>query len=103
MRARADVAVGAPVILLAHVPDYGDVVYPTGRVALQLSGHSHGGQVRLPGLGAPVTPYLGEKYPYGLRQLGGMWLYTNRGAGSIPPVVRFNCRPEVTLITLTRP
>ena len=69
-------------------------------MSLQLSGHSHGGQVRLPFIGAPQLPYLGTKYPYGLRRVGGMWLYTNRGIGVIAPPIRFNCRPEVTLITL---
>jgi predicted MPP superfamily phosphohydrolase len=88
-------------ILLAHEPDYADVVAADGRVSLQLSGHSHGGQVRLPFIGAPMLPYLGTKYPYGLRRIGKLWLYTNRGIGVIAPPIRFNCRPEVTLITLT--
>jgi len=87
-------------ILLAHEPDYADYVTSDGRVSLQLSGHSHGGQVRLPFIGAPQLPYLGTKYPDGLRRVGGMWLYTNRGIGVIAPPIRFNCRPEVTLITL---
>jgi len=87
-------------ILLAHEPDYADEVATDGRVSLQLSGHSHGGQVRLPFLGAPVLPYLAHKYPYGLRRVGTMWLYTNRGIGVIAPPIRFNCRPEATLITL---
>ena len=95
---------GAPdrstVILLAHEPDFADRVAADGRVALQLSGHSHGGQVRLPFIGAPMLPHLGRKYPYGLRRVGSMWLYTNRGVGVIAPPVRFNCRPEVTLLTL---
>ena len=88
-------------ILLAHEPDYADVVAADGRVSLQLSGHSHGGQVRLPFVGVPRLPYLGTKYPYGLRRVGNLWLYTNRGIGVIAPPIRFNCRPEVTLITLT--
>jgi hypothetical protein len=87
--------------LLAHEPDYADVVAADGRVSFQISGHSHGGQVRLPFLGAPHLPYLGTKYPYGLRHVGRMWVYTNRGIGVIAPPVRFNCRPEVTLFSLT--
>lgn len=90
-----------PKVLLAHEPDYADVVAADGRVSLQLSGHSHGGQVRLPFVGSPVLPYLATKYPWGLRRVGQMWLYTNRGIGVISPPVRFNCRPEVTLFTLT--
>jgi predicted MPP superfamily phosphohydrolase len=95
-----DIPDNAVVILLAHEPDYADEVVPVGRVGLQLSGHSHGGQVRLPLVGAPIVPYLGQKYPYGLRQLGAMWLYTSRGVGNLLPV-RVNCRPEVAEITLT--
>jgi len=91
---------GAATILLAHEPDFADTVVQTGRVSLQLSGHSHGGQVRIPGVGiAPITPYLGSKYVRGLFNLGSMHLYTNRGVGNLHPV-RLNCRPEVTEITL---
>ena len=86
-------------ILLAHEPDYADLAaqHP---IDLQLSGHSHGGQVRLPVFGAPVLPYLGRKYPRGLYQLGALQLYTNRGLGVVAPPVRFNCPPEITLFTL---
>ena len=88
-------------ILLAHEPDFADeAARPDYRIALQLSGHSHGGQVRLPVVGAPVLPYLGRKYDQGLRRVGDMWLYTNRGLGMVEPAVRFNCPPEVTLFTL---
>jgi uncharacterized protein len=100
--ALSNVPLGATTILLAHEPDYADEATLTNRITLQLSGHSHGGQVRIPGRGAPILPYLGQKYPYGLRQVGSMWLYTNRGVGEIPPAVRINCRPEVTEITLKR-
>jgi predicted MPP superfamily phosphohydrolase len=91
---------GAAVILLAHEPDYADTVSKHGDVNLQLSGHSHGGQVRLPFIGAPVLPYLGRRYPVGLYRIGKLTLYTNRGVGTIYPPIRFNCRPEVALITL---
>ncbi len=100
--ALVDVPPDAVTILLAHEPDFADEAALTGRIALQLSGHSHGGQVRIPGIGAPVLPYLAHKYPYDLRRVGAMWLYTNRGVGMIPPAVRINCRPEVTEITLIR-
>lgn len=87
-------------LLLAHEPDYADLVANDGRVVLQLSGHSHGGQVRIPFVGPIALPYLGRKYPAGWRQIGGLQLYTNRGLGMVSPAVRFNCRPEITLFTL---
>lgn len=90
----------APAILLAHEPDFADRVAATGRFALMLSGHSHGGQVRLPFIGAPVLPYLGEKYSMGRYQVGNMIQYTNRGVGMIPPTLRFGCPPEITVFTL---
>jgi predicted MPP superfamily phosphohydrolase len=90
----------APVLLLAHEPDYADTVNEDGRVSLQLSGHSHGGQIRLPVIGAPRLPWLGEKYSIGRYDLDNMTVYTNRGVGMIAPYVRFGCPPEITLITL---
>jgi len=88
------------VLLLVHEPDFADAAAQDGRVDLQISGHSHGGQVRLPVLGPPIVPYLGEKYTSGLYRCDAMWLYVNRGVGMTRPAVRFNCRPEVTLLTL---
>ncbi len=90
-------------ILLAHEPDFADESAKTGLFDLQLSGHSHGGQVVIPFLGAPVLPYLGERYPSGLYQVGNMWQYTNRGVGMLDPAVRLNCRPEITIFTLHAP
>jgi uncharacterized protein len=69
-------------------------------VVLQLSGHSHGGQIRLPLIGELHCPPLGRKYPIGLRQVGKMGLYTNRGIGMVGVPMRFWCRPEVTIFTL---
>ncbi|MEO0565880.1 MAG: metallophosphoesterase, partial [Chloroflexota bacterium] len=87
-------------VLLAHEPDFADESAATGRFDLQLSGHSHAGQIRLPGIGALWLPELGEKYPVGLYEIDGMYQYTSRGLGSLTPNVRFWCRPEVTQITL---
>jgi uncharacterized protein len=87
-------------ILLAHEPDYADESAAVNRFDLQLSGHTHGGQVYLPFFGAPILPMLGFKYPRGLYRVGTMYQYTNRGIGMIAPTVRFNCRPEITLLTL---
>jgi predicted MPP superfamily phosphohydrolase len=87
------------VIVLVHEPDVADFIskYP---VDLQLSGHSHGGQVRLPLIGPVYLPRLGRKYPRGLRRVGPLTLYTNVGIGTMGLPVRFNCAPEVTLLTL---
>ena len=90
---------GEAVVLLAHEPDYADTAAADGRVGLQISGHSHGGQVRLPILGPPILPYLATKYDAGKYRVKDMWLYVNRGVGLISPAVRFNCRPEVTVLT----
>lgn len=90
-------------ILLAHEPDFADESAATGRFDLQLSGHTHGGQIRLPFIGAPILPTLGIKYPIGLYEVNGMYQYTNRGLGMIEPAVRLNCRPEITLFILQAP
>jgi predicted MPP superfamily phosphohydrolase len=87
-------------VLLAHEPDYADLSAETGRFDLQLSGHSHGGQVVLPFIGPPVLPSLARKYPSGLYKVKDMFQYTNRGVGMTPPYVRLNCRPEITIFTL---
>jgi hypothetical protein len=88
-----------PVVLLAHEPDWADYVV-NHAVDLQLSGHSHGGQIRLPIIGAPYLPELARKYPWGLHRIGTLALYTNSGIGTIRIPMRLNCPPEVTLITL---
>jgi predicted MPP superfamily phosphohydrolase len=98
-RALEGIPDGAVTILLAHEPDYADEVALTGRVALQLSGHSHGGQIQLPGLTPHSLPHLGQKYPAGLYRVQDMWLYTSRGVGcGLLPRIR--SRPEITEITL---
>lgn len=87
-------------ILLAHEPDFADTSAATGRFDLQLSGHSHGGQIVLPLLGPPRLPYLGRKYPSGLYKIGEMLQYTNRGVGMARLPIRINCPPEITLFIL---
>jgi len=87
------------VVLMAHEPDYATHVSKYS-VDLQLSGHSHGGQVRIPLIGAPILPELAVKYPKGLYQVGNLTLYTNVGIGTVNLPVRFDCPPEITLITL---
>ncbi len=89
-------------VLLAHEPDFADESAATGRFDLQLSGHSHGGQVGVPLLRYPFLPKLSRKYPTGLYRVGDMFLYTNRGLGAHPRF-RFSCRPEITVFTLRSP
>lgn len=90
---------GEPVVLLVHEPDFADRSAHHS-IDLQLSGHSHGGQIRIPGLGAPYLPPMGRKYPRGLRKVGNLTLYTNVGLGTLYIPVRFACAPELTFITL---
>src|SRR2546430_6682063 len=78
-----------PVILLVHEPDFADVAASVNRVNLQLSGHSHGGQVRIPLYGVIKVPPLATRYPDGMYTIGQMQLYTNRGLGMVSPQVRF--------------
>ena len=87
-------------ILLAHEPDFADTAAATGRFDLQISGHSHGGQIVIPLLGPPLLPEWGRKYPSGLYNVNNMLLYTNRGVGVTTINARFNCRPEITVYTL---
>jgi uncharacterized protein len=70
------------------------------RFDLMLAGHSHGGQVRLPFLGAISRPYAVEQYDRGLFQTPSGALYVNPGLGGFPVKARFLCRPEITLIEL---
>jgi predicted MPP superfamily phosphohydrolase len=92
-----------PIILLCHAPDYVDhiLTQPAGKaIALVLSGHTHGGQVRLPLLGALELPDLGRKYVEGWFRFGAMQLYVNRGIGTVGLPFRLDCPPEITLFTL---
>jgi predicted MPP superfamily phosphohydrolase len=88
-------------IMLAHEPDYADVVSDYS-VDLQLSGHSHGGQIRLPLLGHIVAPPLGKKYVDGLNRVKNLMVYTNRGIGTTTLPFRFFCRPEITVLNLKK-
>jgi predicted MPP superfamily phosphohydrolase len=93
-----------PVILMVHEPDYVDTVVQHPRfplVDVMLSGHTHGGQIRLPWLGPMVLPPMGKKYVEGQFDFGHMQLYVNRGIGTVGMPIRLNCSPEITHITLT--
>ncbi|MCM3749849.1 metallophosphoesterase [Paenibacillus pasadenensis] len=90
-------------LLLLHEPDPADRFseYP---IDLQLSGHSHGGQIRIPFMAPLVTTSLGETYVAGPYSLPGqyrpMTLYVNRGIGTTRMPLRLFSRPELTLIRL---
>jgi predicted MPP superfamily phosphohydrolase len=98
----AGIPSGAAILALWHEPDYARQTAALGAFA-QLSGHSHGGQVRLPGIGPLVLPEGGERYVMGLNEADGMPIYTTRGVGVFLPPIRLNCPPEVTLVTLIAP
>jgi hypothetical protein len=120
----AQVDESVPRLVLSHNPDTAAYL-AAWRVDLQLSGHTHGGQIVLPGLGPfpswylkvrrfvprsirPWMPYMKEdcykvlkhwEWAQGLHQVGANWLYVNRGLGTFPPG-RLLCPPELTVITL---
>ncbi len=88
-------------ILLSHNPDYVESITDR-RVRLVLSGHTHGGQVVLPGLGAPYVPSIyGEKYLHGLVRTPFTQVYVSRGLATVGPPLRIGARPEISLMRLT--
>jgi uncharacterized protein len=95
----ANIPSGEHAIALWHEPDWAEQVIQY-RTLLQLSGHSHGGQVRVPVVGTVAAPVGGRRFVKGLNLAAGMPVYTTRGTGVFRPPVRFRCSPEVTLVTL---
>ena len=90
---------GVPALALWHEPEFAEQSAQFGAFA-QLSGHTHGGQIRLPGIGPVGLPIHGKRYVIGSNVADGMQIYTSRGVGVYRPPARFNCPPEVTLVTL---
>lgn len=86
-------------LCLWHEPDYAGTAEEYGPF-LQLSGHTHGGQVRLPMLGPLALPRLGRRYASGRYQIGDMTLYVSNGIGVYRPPVRLNCPPELVFVRL---
>jgi predicted MPP superfamily phosphohydrolase len=93
-------AEGLPLrILLAHSPDQ-FAWAKANDVDLMLAGHLHGGQVRLPILGAILSPSRhGVRYAQGVFTAGNTVMHVSRGTGSLTPV-RYNCPPEIAILTL---
>jgi uncharacterized protein len=87
-----------PAIGLWHEPDVVDLL-PQG-CSLQISGHSHGGQFRFPGGFTPMFSKFGKRYPMGFFPKAKTPLYVSRGVGTTGPPTRWNCPPEVSLLTL---
>jgi predicted MPP superfamily phosphohydrolase len=98
-RAFANMPSDGPVVAIWHEPDWASETAQFGPM-LQLSGHSHGGQVRLPLVGHVAAPSGGRRYVAGMHHAAGMPVYTSRGVGVYRPPIRFRCPPEVTLITM---
>ena len=89
---------GTPRVVLWHEPDLVDLL-PTG-CALQLSGHSHGGQFKFPFGYAPVHPPMGKKHTTGFYPDLATPLYVTSGVGTTGPPSRFLCAPEVVILKL---
>ena len=98
-RAFAGVPPRTRALALWHEPDWAEQA-AQHEAFLQLSGHSHGGQVRLPIAGTVAAPAGGRRFVEGLNLAMGMPVYTTRGVGVYRPPMRFRCSPEVTLLTL---
>lgn len=86
-------------ILLMHYPAWVKAL-GNRRFDLLLAGHSHGGQVRIPFYGPLMVPFLVDHYDLGLFRTAAGPLYVNAGIGWFPVPIRFNCRPEITVIEI---
>jgi predicted MPP superfamily phosphohydrolase len=88
---------------MVHEPDYAVYIADHRRaplIDLVLSGHTHGGQVRIPGLRPLALPPFGKLFPEGHFLIENFQLYVNRGIGTVGVPFRLNCPPEITLATL---
>lgn len=95
------IAANTPVLALVHEPDYFDTLRTRRDILLQLSGHTHGGQCRVPFIGyVPRTVQHGRNYIYGGFSRGNSNLFVTRGVGTTGPRVRFACPPELVVLTL---
>lgn len=85
-------------LLLNHNPDAKDLMVPFDW-DLMLCGHTHGGQLVLPLLGAPFAPVADKRYLRGLHRWSDRWMFITRSVGNLHGL-RFNCRPEVSVLEL---
>ena len=93
---------GEAVILLAHNPDYAET-NSDPRVGLVLSGHTHGGQAYVPGVGTAWMPSrYGGKYRGGLVDAPYSQVFVSRGLGEAGIPIRLNCPPEINVLTLAK-
>jgi uncharacterized protein len=98
-----DVRPGEACLLLSHNPDFAEKFTDT-RPGLMLSGHTHGGQMNVPGMKNPFLPsFYGDKYARGFVDGPTTKVYVSCGLGLTGLPVRYNCPPELTLLTLRSP
>jgi hypothetical protein len=98
-RALADRPSGVPAVLLAHDPN----LFPEAsalEVELTLSGHTHGGQLAVPGVRRLSLARFITRFTAGMYRRGRSWLYVNRGAGTTGPPVRLGAPAELAVLTL---
>ncbi len=88
----------SPIILLSHNPDTKKFLTDY-HWDLLLSGHTHGGQFKIPGLGAPFAPVRDSQFAEGLHQWNSRWIHVTRGVGNVHGL-RINCPPQVSLLEL---
>ena len=88
-------------ILLAHNPDTADTYFET-KIDLMISGHTHGGQVSIPFIGAPVLPVKNKKYSSGFINTEKTNIFISRGIGWAIMPIRLNCYPEISILQLYR-
>lgn len=92
---------GERAVVLVHEPDFARKLSEDRRIAFQISGHTHGGQVRLPFYGALRLPSWGRLFQAGFYDVGGLKLHVNRGIGTTSWHVRLFCPPEIACFDIT--
>ena len=95
----AQITDAAPIIHMAHEPDLFTVI--PDRVSITLSGHTHGGQVRLMGWSPIVPSQFGNRFAYGHIVEEGRHLIVSGGLGCSIAPIRFGVPPEITVVDLT--